>query len=70
MVGAVPPKIVERQECKQVLQRTGFSTEVAQAIVQVHGYDTAEKLSRLKPDDINILMTTLHAAGREHADRT
>ncbi len=29
MVGAVPPKIVERQECKKVLQRIGFSVEAA-----------------------------------------
>ncbi len=30
----------------------------AQTIVQDHGYDTAEKLSRLKPDNINILIKT------------
>ncbi len=69
MVGAVPPKIVARQECKQVLQRIGFSVEAAQAIVQVHSYDPAEKLSHLRQDDVNILMKTLHPAGGESADR-
>ncbi len=30
-----------------------------QAIVKVHSYDTADKLLRLKPDDINILLKTI-----------
>ncbi len=70
MVGAVLPKIIERQECKQVLQRIGFSVDAAHVIVQVHGYDTSEKLLRLKPDGIDILMKTLHTPGGERADGT
>ena len=70
MVGGVPPEIIERQECKQVLQRIGFSPEAAQAIVRDHGYDTAEKLSRLKPDNVDILMKTIRAPGGERDDGT
>ncbi len=70
MVGGVPPEIVEQQECRNVLVRIGFSPKAARAIVQDHGYDTAEKLSRLKPDNVDILMKTIRAPGGERADGT
>ncbi len=43
---------------------------MAQTIVQDHGYDTVEKLSHLKPIDVDILIKTLCVPGREHADKT
>ncbi len=69
MQGYVPPDIIERQECKQLLHRIGLIF-VAQAIVHNHGYNTAKKLSCLKPDDVDILCKTLHSPGGEHEDGT
>ncbi len=70
MQGDIPPKIIKRQECKYLLERISFSVDVAQTIVQDHSYDTAKKLSHMKTKDIDILIKTLCAPGREHADRT
>ncbi len=33
MRGGVPPKIIERQECKHLLERIGFRVDTAQTIV-------------------------------------
>ncbi len=70
MQGDVTLEIIERQEFKHLLERISFSPEVAQAIVQDHGYDTAEKLSHLKPNDVDILIKTLCTPAREGADGT
>ncbi len=70
MVGVVPPNVIERLECQQLLQRIGFYIDAAQAIVRNHGYDTAKMLSHLKPDDISILCKTLHSPGGECNDGT
>ncbi len=68
MQGADPPKIIERKECKHLLERIGCRVDAAQIIVQDHGFDTAEKLRRLKPDNVNILIKTLRALGGECSD--
>ncbi len=65
-----PPKIIKRLECKCLLKRIGNSPEVAQTIVYTHGYNTAKKLSHLKPDDVDIIIKTLCTSGGECADRT
>ncbi len=68
--GDIPPDIIDRQECKQLLHRTSFFLDVAQAIVCNNGYNTAKKLSHLKPDDVVILCKTLCSPGREHKNGT
>ncbi len=70
MQGAVAPKIIERKECKHLLERIGFSGDVARIIVQDHGYDTAVKLSCLKPNEVDILIKTLQAPSGERPDGT
>ncbi len=70
MQGDIPPELIETKECKRLLQKIGFSLVAAQSIVCNHGYDTATKLSHLKPDNINILCKTLHLSGRERQDGT
>ncbi len=70
MVGAVPPKVIKRLECQRLLHRIGFFHDAAQVIVRDHGYDTAKKLSRLKPDDVEILCKTLRSPGGEREDGT
>ncbi len=66
----VPPKIIERMECNHLLKGLGFSLVTSQAMVLNHGYNTAKKLSRLKPNDIDILIKTLCSPGGEHQDGT
>ncbi len=70
MQGNVPHKMIERLECKRLLERLGSSQDTAQAIVCNHGYDTAKKLSCLKPDGVDILVKTLHSPGGEHDNGT
>ncbi len=70
MQGNVPPVTIKRIKCKCLLERLGFSLDAIQAIVCNHGYDTAKKLSHLKPDDIDILVKTLHSPGKEYEDGT
>ncbi len=70
MVGAVPPKVIKRLECQQLLHRIGFFLDVAQAIIHNHGYNTAKKLSHLRPDDVDILCKTLCSPGRERKNGT
>ncbi len=70
MQGEIQTKIIKRQECKCLLQRIGFYLDMAQAIVYNHGYDTDKKLSRLKPDNIDILCKTIRSPGGEQKDGT
>ncbi len=60
---------IKRQENKRHVERLGFILDAAQARV-CNRCDTAEKLSHLKTDDVDILMKTLCSLGGEHADRT
>ncbi len=70
MQGNITPKLIERLECKRLLERLSFSIEAAQAIVHNHGYNMAEKLSQLKPNDVDVLVKTLYSPGGERNDRT
>ncbi len=70
MQGGIPPKIVESMECKCLIERISFSIDAAQTIVPNHGYDTTKKLSCLNPNNVDILIKTLCAPGRECLDRT
>ncbi len=66
MQGEVTPNVIERLECKHLLERLGFSLDTAQVIIHIHGYHTLKKLSLLKSEDVDILVKTLHLPGREH----
>ncbi len=54
MQGNVPHKAIKKKEYKHLLERLGFSLDVAQAIVHNHGYNTAKKLSHLKSNNVDV----------------
>ncbi len=47
MQGDVSTKIIERMECKRLLERFGLCLNAAQATAHDHGYNTAKELSFL-----------------------
>ncbi len=70
MQGNVPHKAIKKKEYKHLLERLGFSLDVAQAIVHNHGYNTAKKLSHPTPNEFDILLKTLRSPGGKHQDGT
>ncbi len=70
MQGEFPPDLIKRQECQRLPHRIGFFLDMAQAKVCNHGYNTAKKVSRLKPDDVDIFHKTIHSPGGERKDGT
>lgn len=64
MHGAVPQRSLQKWSASI----SSFSTDMGQAIVQDHGYDSAEKPSHFKAEDIGILVKRCHSQDRKHND--
>ncbi len=65
--GCPPFEIIERQECKHLLERIGFSLDITQTIQWL--WHCGEVVTS-QTQNIDILIKTLHTTGREHVNGT